>query len=118
MFVKREARLQDKKNRQNSIVTDDNSLKYNWDLIQHKAIESAKEAYNAALESGVAKEQARAILPEGLTRTKLYMSGTIRSWIHYVQLRAGPETQKEHRDIAIGCKTELGKVLPTLKDYL
>lgn len=102
-FIDREARLQDNKNRQNSVVTDDRDLKENWNMKQHEVIRKANEVYEWALENGIAKEQARAVLPEGNTETTLYMAGTLRSWIHYYQLRSKNGTQKEHSDIAIKC---------------
>ena len=109
-FVKREARLQDAKNRQNSIEISDPELQAQWRYYQERAIQSAKMAYDWALSAGIAKEQARAVLPEGLTESTLYMSGSIRSWIHYIELRSGPETQKEHREIAVECEKELNKI--------
>lgn len=96
----RECRLQDKKNRQNSIDTDDDMLAANWLAAQIKVENAALDAYNWALKAGIAKEQARAVLPEGLTMSRMYMSGTLRSWIHYCDLRRGSGTQKEHIDIA------------------
>jgi thymidylate synthase (FAD) len=102
-FIDREARLQDNKNRQNSVVTDDRDLKENWNMKQHEVIRKANEVYEWDLENGIAKEQARAVLPEGNTETTLYMAGTLRSWIHYYQLRSKNGTQKEHSDIAIKC---------------
>lgn len=102
-FERREARLQDKKNRQNSIENSDEELETEWRSKQSYIIRLAKEYYQWALESGVAKEQARAILPEGNTKTTLYMAGTLRSWIHYCLLRSDPATQKEHREIAEQC---------------
>ena len=102
-FIDREARLQDNKNRQNSVVTDDRDLKENWNMKQHEVIRKANEVYEWALENGIAKEQARVVLPEGNTETTLYMAGTLRSWIHYYQLRSKNGTQKEHSDIAIKC---------------
>jgi thymidylate synthase (FAD) len=102
-FIDREARLQDNKNRQNSVVTDDRDLKESWNMKQHEVIRKANEVYEWALENGIAKEQARAVLPEGNTETTLYMAGTLRSWIHYYQLRSKNGTQKEHSDIAIKC---------------
>jgi thymidylate synthase (FAD) len=97
---KREARLQDTKNRQNSIETDDAILQDRWEQIQKNSINEAIENYQWAMEHGIAKEVARAILPEGLTPTRMYMNGTLRSWIHYCQLRMGNGTQKEHQEIA------------------
>ena len=102
-FIDREARLQDNKNRQNSVVTDDRDLKENWNMKQYEVIRKANEVYEWALENGIAKEQARVVLPEGNTETTLYMAGTLRSWIHYYQLRSKNGTQKEHSDIAIKC---------------
>lgn len=97
----REARLQDKKNRQNSTETDDVMLQSAWQLAQNIVYDEAEKAYRWALQNGIAKEQARVVLPEGNTISKLYMAGTLRSWIHYVELRSGNGTQKEHKEIAI-----------------
>ena len=99
-FTVRETRLQDTKNRQNSIETTDEELKKTWTIKQEQAIHEAKLAYKWAIENGVAKEQARSVLPEGMTNSRLYMNGTLRSWIHYCQLRRGNGTQKEHRALA------------------
>ena len=116
-FVTREARLQDTKNRQNSIeIKDDTDLKYMWDQRQNLMIEYAKKEYDWAVRNGIAKEQARAVLPEGLTVSKLYMAGSLRSWIHYCQLRMTAGTQKEHRKVAIDCWYSLIKEFPSLKD--
>ena len=93
--------MQDAKNRQASIETDDPTLAENWSIAQARVIRTAKEVYNWALDNGIAKEQARAVLPEGNTETTLYMAGSLRSWIHYCQLRMGIETQKEHREVAL-----------------
>ena len=98
-FVYREARLQDEKNRQNSIETDDRELQKLWEEYQRDVLVSAKRAYTWALSNGIAKEQARAVLPEGLTISRLYVNGTLRSWIHYIELRSGHGTQKEHIEI-------------------
>jgi thymidylate synthase (FAD) len=114
----REARLQDQKNRQNSIETDDRNLMNMWESYQRDVIRKATGAYQWAIENGIAKEQARAVLPEGLTVSRMYMNGTLRSWIHYCQLRMGVETQKEHREIATDCWYEITKVFPSLKDAL
>lgn len=103
-FVNREARLQDTKNRQNSIETEDGILQAKWALEQKKVIKASQEAYNWAIENGIAKEQARAVLPEGLIESRLYMTGTLRSWMHFVELRGGNGTQKEHTEIALQCK--------------
>jgi thymidylate synthase (FAD) len=102
-FEMREARLQDFKNRQNSIETDDDYIKERWEEQQASVIFKAKQAYEWAIDNGIAKEQARAVLPEGNTQSKLYMNGTLRSWIHYCQLRMENGTQKEHMDIAKAC---------------
>ena len=102
-FVSREARLQDQKNRQASIETDDPQLAEDWSIAQARVIRTAKEVYNWALDKGIAKEQARSVLPEGNTETTLYMAGSLRSWLHYCLLRKGIETQKEHRIVAQQC---------------
>lgn len=111
-FVIREARLQDTKNRQNSIAVDDPGLQEEWALIQNAVIDAAKEAYTWAIENGIAKEQARAVLPEGLMESRLYMNGTLRSWVHYIELRSANGTQKEHQDIAKACAHVIAKVFP------
>lgn len=116
-FVTREARLQDQKNRQNSIENNNRELEDGWIKIQENRIIDVQEAYRWAIENGIAKEQARAILPEGLTKTRLYMSGTLRSWIHYIDVRAEEGTQKEHREIAIMAREEILKHFPSLKEY-
>jgi thymidylate synthase (FAD) len=116
-FVEREARLQDKKNRQNSIETSDELLCKQWHAKQLQQSHEAGLAYKWAIENGVAKEQARVVLPEGLTKSRLYMSGTLRSWIHYIDVRADEGTQKEHREIAIGAREEILKHFPSLKEY-
>jgi thymidylate synthase (FAD) len=102
-FELREARLQDTKNRQNSIEVDDNELKSEWMIKQMNVITQARNAYTWAIENGIAKEQARSILPEGNTQSRLYMNGTLRSWIHYCQLRMANGTQKEHMEVATEC---------------
>jgi thymidylate synthase (FAD) len=111
-FVTREARLQDTKNRQNSIETDDEELQNTWELYQENVIMAAEEAYNWAIGQGIAKEQARAVLPEGNTISKLYMAGTLRSWIHYIELRSGNGTQKEHIEIAQQCARLIASIFP------
>ena len=111
-FVLREARLQDMKNRQNSITTEDLQLQAFWQQQQMRVINAAKEAYEWAIANGIAKEQARAVLPEGNTVSRLYMNGTLRSWIHYIELRAENGTQKEHRDIAVQCGRVIAEVFP------
>ncbi len=117
-FLTREARLQDSKNRQNSIEIDDVALNLHWETQQHYVIDSALKTYRWAIDHGIAKEQARAVLPEGITESKLYMSGTIRSWIHYIQLRSGPETQKEHRQIALECANALKPIFPIITEFV
>jgi thymidylate synthase (FAD) len=111
-FVIREARLQDQKNRQNSIDTDNIELHHAWMEQQQKVIDAAADAYNWAIEHGIAKEQARCVLPEGNTKTRLYMNGTLRSWIHYIELRGANGTQKEHMEIAHACAKVIAKIFP------
>lgn len=111
-FVAREARLQDTKNRQNSIDTSDLWLQETWENVQDRVTETARDAYNWALDNGIAKEQARSVLPEGLTKSRMYMNGTLRSWVHYIELRSGNGTQKEHREIALKCAEEISKIFP------
>jgi thymidylate synthase (FAD) len=117
-FSHRETRLQDTKNRQNSIEAEDRELKSMWLEKQQDIIRSVKETYTWAITNGIAKEQARAILPEGLTNSRMYMAGSLRSWIHYCQLRMGIETQKEHREIATDAWYQLTSKFPSLKDSL
>jgi thymidylate synthase (FAD) len=116
-FVIREARLQDTKNRQNSVVLDlttdeGRRLAWQWESLQQGVIDKAKEAYAWAVEHGIAKEQARAVLPEGNTESRMYMNGTIRSWIHYISVREGNGTQKEHMDIAKECARVIAEIFP------
>jgi len=114
-FVTREARLQDKTNRQNSIEVDTESdLLYTWNIKQQEVITKAKEIYDWAIANGIAKEQARVVLPEGNTRTRLYMNGTLRSWVHYIDLRSANGTQKEHMIIAQECATVIAKIFPLM----
>lgn len=117
-FVTREARLQDQKNRQNSIETDDKALQEYWDWWQEQTRNNAQAAYNWAIENGIAKEQARTVLPEGLTASRLYMNGSLRSWIHYCQLRMDNGTQKEHREVATNAWNEIGTQFPSLKEII
>jgi thymidylate synthase (FAD) len=117
-FEVREARMQDPKNRQNSIATADINLQLWWDAQQKHVIETAKTIYNKAIDAGIAKEQARAVLPEGLTKTRLYMNGTLRSWIHYIELRGGHGTQREHMDIAHACAEVIADIFPMAKDIV
>ena len=117
-FVTREARLQDEKNRQNSIEYDNPELQASWRQKQAELSAMSQETYNWAIRRGIAKEQARVVLPEGNTISRMYMNGTLRSWIHYCQLRMGPETQKEHREIAIDSWYQITQKFPSLKDAL
>ena len=117
-FVIREARLQDPKNRQNSIETDNEELQNKWNIMQQAVINNAEHAYNWAIQNGIAKEQARAVLPEGNTVSRLYMQGTLRSWIHYIQLRSANGTQKEHRAIAHSCAEVIAKVFPMANEFI
>jgi thymidylate synthase (FAD) len=117
-FVVREARLQDTKNRQNSIEIDDAALQREWEEMQKSVIGASKFAYEWAINKGIAKEQARAVLPEGLTVSRLYMNGTLRSWIHYIQLRSANGTQKEHREIALICAEVISSVFPMAKEFV
>ena len=111
-FVLREARLQDPKNRQNSIASDDTELQAWWDAKQKWIIEQSKIAYTEAIDKGIAKEQARAVLPEGLTESRLYMNGTLRSWIHFIELRSANGTQLEHQEVAIACAKVIAEIFP------
>ena len=111
-FIVREARMQDPKNRQNSIETENNEISENWKTKQEKIINDATEAYNWAIENGIAKEQARSVLPEGNTVSRLYMNGTLRSWIHYIELRSANGTQKEHMEIAVACADVINNIFP------
>jgi thymidylate synthase (FAD) len=120
-FVTRETRLQDTKNRQNSVELDLNTdegrrLAWQWEAQQKRVIDAAREAYVWAVEHGIAKEVARAVLPEGNTMSRLYMNGTLRSWVHYIQLRSANGTQKEHMEIALACAQVISKVFPMLSD--
>lgn len=118
MFEISEARLQDEKNRQNSIEVDDVLLQTHWEQQQRRIIELSKEVYDWALERGIAKEQARKVLPEGLTKTRLYMNGTLRSWIHYIELRGANGTQKEHMEIAHACAKVIAEIFPLAKELV
>jgi thymidylate synthase (FAD) len=113
-FVTKEARMQDTKNRQNSIEIYDYKLKETWENIQDRVAENAETAYKWAIENGIAKEQARAVLPEGMTKSRLYMNGTLRSWVHYIQLRSGNGTQKEHKEVAIECAKAIEPIFPMI----
>ena len=117
-FEYKEARLQDTKNRQNSIEVDDESLQEEWEILQRNVASTSQVAYKWALDNGIAEEQARAVLPEGITTSRLYMQGTLRSWLHYIELRSGPETQKEHREVAEACAQALATIFPMVTEFL
>jgi thymidylate synthase (FAD) len=111
-FEIREARIQDSRNRQNSLETSDDELKFEWEMMQIEVSMRSKRAYEWALQHGIAKEQARAVLPEGMTPSRMYMNGSLRSWIHYIQLRTGNGTQKEHREVALECAKVIKTIFP------
>jgi thymidylate synthase (FAD) len=120
-FETRDARLQDKDNRQNSVELDNNDenqrrLNEDFRMKQHALWRQAEETYEWAIEKGIAKEQARAVLPEGMTVSRLYMNGTLRSWVHYINLRSANGTQKEHQDIARACAREIARIFPIMTD--
>ena len=117
-FEVREARLQDAKNRQNSIETDNLALQSWWENYQLEVIQKCKDAYQFALDKGIAKEQARAVLPEGMTKSRMYMQGALRSWLHYIQIRTDKSTQKEHREIAIACADAIEPIFPMIKEFV
>jgi len=117
-FETREARLQDTKNRQNSIETDNATLIETWRQRQNQIMDEVEDAYKWALDNGIAKEQARAVLPEGMTKSRMYMAGTLRSWVHYIQLRSGNGTQKEHREVALACADAIETVFPMIKEFV
>ena len=116
MFEYSEARLQDTKNRQNSIDVDDEKLQLDWLHAQMRIAYLAKKEYDWAIKNGIAKEQARKVLPEGITKTKLYMNGTLRSWVHYIQLRGANGTQKEHMEIAHACAKVISEIFPLMNN--
>ena len=116
-FVTREARLQDPKNRQNSVEIDsEEDIHHAWASVQQDVIDKAKEAYDWAIKAGIAKEQARVVLPEGCTKTRLYMNGTLRSWVHYIELRGANGTQKEHMEIAHACAKVISEIFPLMNE--
>jgi thymidylate synthase (FAD) len=122
-FVLREARLQDTKNRQNSVAIsgltlNEQLLIEEWNRRQEAVIREAEDAYTWAVEKGIAKEQARAVLPEGLIESRLYMNGTLRSWVHFIELRTGNGTQKEHMEIARECACVIAKIFPMVEEYV
>ena len=113
-FVTREARLQDEKNRQDSIEVDDKFFQIEWEQAQKRVLWAAEREYKWAIKNGIAKEQARAVLPEGLTMSRMYMNGTLRSWVHYIELRSANGTQKEHMEIAKACAVEIAIIFPLI----
>lgn len=117
-FVVRDARLQDAKNRQNSIETDNRELDDEWRKRQDEVIQLALKNYTWALDQGIAREQARAVLPEGNTLTMIYVNGNLRSWIHYIEARTSPDTQKEHREIAVMCAKAIAPKMPVIMDFV
>ncbi len=117
-FVIRDARLQDTKNRQNSVITNDQELIAEWNRRQQQVINLVKENYAWAIENGIAKEQARAILPEGNTVSRLYMNGTLRSWVHFIELRSGNGTQREHMEVAKACADVIAEIFPMVTEYV
>ena len=117
-FITREARLQDPKNRQNSVEVDDQHLQNEWFRAQQRVIYAAQREYEWAIKNGIAKEQARAVLPEGLIESRLYMNGTLRSWIHFIELRSANGTQKEHQEVAVACAKVIATVFPLAESLL
>jgi thymidylate synthase (FAD) len=118
MFDVRETRLQDVKNRQGSLLNEDRELDNWWKSVQAELITHANKLYKSALDAGIAKEVARAVLPEGNTTSRMYMNGTLRSWLHYITIRCDEATQKEHRDVAQQCRTIINNLFPSLKEVL
>lgn len=116
-FELKECRLQDTKNRQNSLPSTDFTLDDMWQIQQNKLLEQVQKTYKWALDNGIAKEQARAVLPEGMTGSRLYMNGTLRSWVHYIQLRSANGTQKEHQDVALACASAIEPIFPMIKEF-
>jgi thymidylate synthase (FAD) len=117
-FEYRAARLQDTKNRQNSIDIEDAVLQEEWENMQDRVAITAEKAYNWALDNGIAKEQARSVLPEGMTVSRLYMNGTLRSWIHYIKLRSANGTQKEHMEVAVACVDAIKPIFPMIAELI
>ena len=117
-FNLREARMQDTTNRQNSTETDNVGLNLNWETQQDYVLHAATKAYRWAIDNGIAKEQARAVLPEGITVSRMYMNGTLRSWLHYIELRSANGTQKEHREVAVECAKVISKVFPMVMEFV
>lgn len=117
-FTMSECRMQDEKNRQNSLSTDDRQLMYWWEGAQNRVLTDAKFMYESAIAKGIAKEVARKLLPEGLTMSRLYMNGTLRSWLHYIDIRCDNATQKEHRDVAEQCRGIIFDLYPSLEEVI
>lgn len=117
-FIRRGARLQDPKNRQNSIDAAPLQVQDMWDMKQLEVIRKSLEVYRWAIDNGIAKEQARSVLPEGCTMSRLYVNGTLRSWIHFIELRSGNGTQREHQDIALACARAIAKIFPMVDDFV
>ena len=117
-FVLREARLQDPANRQNSVDTQDHLLQIEWERAQKRVLFAVKDAYAWAIKNGIAKEQARAVLPEGLTESRLYMNGTLRSWIHFIELRSANGTQREHQEVARACAQVIAEIFPMGAEFV
>ena len=122
-FELRQARVQDTKNSQNSLEMDiaydtQRQIAYQWENLQNDLLKRTKDVYTWALDKGIAKEQARAILPEGNTKSRMYMNGTLRSWVHYIQLRSDNGTQKEHRDVALACADAIQPIFPMIEEYI
>ena len=117
-FETREARIQDVKNRQKSIEVENEELQQKWLKQQEEVTQIAENAYKWALLNGIAKEQARCVLPEGMTTSRLYMNGTLRSWVHYIQLRSGNGTQKEHREVAVACAKAIETIFPMIQEFV
>ena len=117
-FELKEARMQDLKNRQNSVETDNLALQAWWEERQKRVMKECREAYQWALDTGIAKEQARSVLPEGMTMSRMYMNGTLRSWVHYIQLRSANGTQKEHREVALACAESIKPIFPMIAEFI
>lgn len=117
-FTRKRARLQDKKNRQNSIETQDEKLSAVWDAKQDSVADASKSAYQWAISNGIAKEQARAVLPEGMTMSTMYMNGSVRSWIHYIEVRTANGTQHEHVELANACAIAISAIFPMILDFV
>ena len=116
-FEFKETRIQDEKNRQNSLETENGSLCENWENAQQSVVELSESVYRWAIDNGIAKEQARAVLPEGITKTRMYMNGTLRSWVHYINLRTGNGTQKEHIQVARACARAIEPIFPMIREF-